>query len=109
MWWALHKHPARSNLRCKVVAPTKPPPQAGAAPSPAIEMAAASADALLAAIPGTPGAGAAPPPAIETAAALTDALLAAIPGTPGAGAAPLPAIETVLQNDSYGMQYARRK
>jgi hypothetical protein len=45
----------------KVAAPTKPPLRAGAAPPPAIEMAAASTDALLAAIPGTPGAGAAPP------------------------------------------------
>ncbi len=81
--------------RPKVAAPAKPPPRAGAAPSPAIETVAASADALLAAIPGTPGAGAAPPSAIETTAASTDALLAAIPGTPGAGAAPPPAIEMV--------------
>jgi hypothetical protein len=47
--------------RPKVAAPTKPPPRAGASPPPAIEMAAASTDALLAAIPGTPGAGVAPP------------------------------------------------
>ena len=38
----------------KFVAPTKPPPRAGAAPPPAIETAAASTDPLPAVFPGTP-------------------------------------------------------
>ena len=73
-------HPNKGGKTCVTCHPMKAPPQAGAAPPPAIEMVAASTDPLSAASPGMPRARGGAPPAIEeTATTLTDQLPVVFP------------------------------